>query len=392
VPFDGCQQTAISGPMNEYEAGIADTNSRTSAEAIIEGTRLEGGIFVDAVRLTRMPMMVSDPTLPGNPIVFVNAAFCELSGYTNTELLGQQPHFMNGAETDADAIATYEAAMLAGEDATLEVLQYAKGGRPFWAMLFASPLLDDAGEVRNHFLSFLDITGRHDAETALRQAAEALEERVRDRTAELAKLVAERELLLVEVNHRAKNSLMVAASILDLQVRRQPNPEVVDAFAAARERITSMARLHDLLSRGPSVQQVDLAAYISDLCESLKGLNPTDRIEMQTSAEFGINVKADTAFPLGIVITELITNCIKYAFPDPNTGEIVTTVQRDQDGWATLLVRDNGVGMAEVRDGALGHGLVRALVRQINGQIEIERKNGVEVKIRFPAPDLDVAG
>lgn len=377
--------------MNEFQAGVQDTNSRTAAEAVIEGTRLQGGIFVDAVRLTRMPMMVTDPTLPGNPIVFVNEALCHLSGYTDAELLGQQPHFMNGTDTDPGAIASYEAAMQAGKDATLELLQYAKGGRPFWSMLFASPLLDEDGAVRNHFLSFLDIQSRHDAENALKAAAEGLERRVQERTHELEKLVAERELLLMEVNHRAKNSLMVAASILDLQVRRQADPLVIEIFAETRERITSMARLHDLLSRGSSVQHVDLAAYVSDLCESLKALNPTDRIKLQTSAEYGINVTADTAFPLGIVITELITNCIKYAFPEPNTGRITTSIERDRDGWATLLVRDDGVGMKEARTGSLGYGLVRALVRQINGQIEVEQNAGVGVKIRFPAPVLDIS-
>ncbi|HEV2567089.1 sensor histidine kinase [Sphingomonas sp.] len=377
--------------MNEYESGIADTNARTSAEGQIEDTRLRGGIFVDAVRLTRMPMMVSDATLPGNPIVFVNEAFLTLSGYSEEELLGQQPHFMNGVATDPHAIAAYEAAMDQGKDATLELLQYTKGGEPFWAMLFASPLLDDDGKVRNHFLSFLNIQARHDAEDALKQASRELESRVAERTEELRKLVAERELLMTEVNHRAKNSLAVAASILDMQVRRQSDPAVVEVFAEIRERITSMARLHDLLSRGSSVQHVDLAAYIADLCESIKALNPSDRIKMHMSAEYGINVKADTAFPLGIVITELITNCVKYAFPEPNTGEIVTSIERDDNGWATLLVRDNGVGMGEVRAGSLGYGLVRALVKQINGQIEIEHKQGVGVLIKFPAPVLDIA-
>jgi PAS domain-containing protein len=79
--------------MNEFQKGLAETTGRTLAERHIEAIRQHGGIFVDAVRLTRMPMIVTDATLPGNPIIFANQAFVELSGYNLEELLGQDPLF-----------------------------------------------------------------------------------------------------------------------------------------------------------------------------------------------------------------------------------------------------------------------------------------------------------
>ena len=96
--------------MNEFQEGLPDTPARTSAERHVEALRQQGGVFVEAVRLTRMPMLVTDPTLPGNPITFANAAFMDLSGYGMDELLGQDPHFMNGPDTDPQAIARYRAA------------------------------------------------------------------------------------------------------------------------------------------------------------------------------------------------------------------------------------------------------------------------------------------
>ena len=168
-----------------------------------------------------MPMLVTDAALPGNPILFANDAFVGLSGYTIDELVGQDPHFMNGEQTDPQAIQKYQTAIAEGRDETLEILQYRKDGTPFWAMLYASPLNDDQGTVRNHFLSYLDITRRYDAEENLRALTLELEERVAARTEELKKLVAEREMLLVEVNHRAKNSLTIASALLGIQRRRQ---------------------------------------------------------------------------------------------------------------------------------------------------------------------------
>src|SRR5215217_6000861 len=209
--------------MNAFQDHLAGTDERTSSEYHIENVREQGGVFVEAVRLTRMPMLVTDATLPGNPIVFANRAFIQLSDYTEDELLGQDPHFMNGEQTDTDAIRQYETAINEGRDHTVEILQYRKDGKPFRAMLFASPLNDGQGHVTHHFLSYLDITRRYDAEGELRTLTAELERRVAERTHDLeasnakleaanqklSKLLAERNMLLSEVNHRAKNSLAV---------------------------------------------------------------------------------------------------------------------------------------------------------------------------------------
>jgi PAS domain S-box-containing protein len=142
-------------------------------------------MFVEAVRVTRMPMIITDARLPGNPITFANQAFIKLSGYSLDELQGQEPHFMNGAETDPRSIARYERAMNEGRDETLEILQYRKDGTPFRAMLFATPLNDGQGTVTNHFMSYLDVSRRYEAEKDLRAMTAELESRVEARTREL---------------------------------------------------------------------------------------------------------------------------------------------------------------------------------------------------------------
>ena len=364
-------------------------------------------MFVEAVRLTRMPMVVTDATLPGNPIIFVNPAFIDLSGYTEDELLGQDPHFMNGQDTDPQAVQQYEGAIQEGRAETLEILQYQKDGTPFQAMLFASPVNDGQGRVTHHFLSYLDITRRYEAEHELRALTSELEARVASRTRELQaakesleranetleatnarlnNLIAERDMLLTEVNHRAKNSLAVAASLLAIQGRRQPDRAVRALFEEAQDRLNAMARVHDLLSRSESAQNVDLADYVKDLCEALRPITEEDgRVRFQVDVEHRILVGADTAFALGIIVTELITNAVKYAFPAPRSGTISAVARRGGEGSVEVVIRDDGIGMASFREGSLGYGLVRSLVGQINGTIAAKSDPGLAVTITFSA-------
>jgi PAS domain S-box-containing protein len=381
---------------NEFQKNIADTPARTVSERHIEAVQQQGGMFVEAVRRTRMPMLVTDATLPGNPIVFANQAFVDLSGYTLDELLGQDPHFMNGEGTDPEAIRRYEVAIMEGRDETLEILQYRKDGSQFRAMLFASPVDDGQGTVTSHFLSYLDITRRYDAEEDLRTLASELEARVAARTQELeaanirlSSLVTEREMLLVEVNHRAKNSLAIAASLLAIQGRRQPDPAVRALFEEAQDRLNAMARVHDLLSKSEKAQRVDVSVYVADLCEALRPITENDdRIRLEAKMEDAILVDADTAVPLGIVLTELITNAVKYAFPASRSGTILVQARRSPPGWIEVVVRDDGIGMSSLREGSLGYGLVRSLIQQIRGEIDVRSDVGLTVTVSFPEAPL----
>jgi PAS domain S-box-containing protein len=376
---------------NRFQEDMPSTPERNSAVRHIESVRERGGIFVEAVRVTRMPMLVTDATLPGNPIVFANRSFLNLSGYTIEELVGQDPHFMNGEGTDPAAIRRYEDAMAACRDETLEIVQYRKDGSPFRAMMFACPLDDGQGRVVNHFLSYLDITRRYDAEESLRVLTSELERRVLERTRELEAanarltgLIAEREMLVVEVNHRAKNSLAIAASLLAIQARRQPDPAVRALFQEAQDRLSAMARVHDLLIKSETSQRVDLATYVTDVCEALRPLTGNDdRIGLDVSVQEGILIDANTAVPLGIVLTELITNAVKYAFPALRAGMISVRTQVNLQGSAELIVKDDGIGLSDLREGSLGLGLVRSLVEQIHGKVAFGSDGGLTVTISF---------
>ena len=378
---------------NNFVSDLQDTAERTSSEHQLDNIREQGGVFVEAVRLTRMPMIVTDATLPGNPIIFANSAFVSLSGYTLDEITGQDPHFLNGTDTEPEAVREYERAVAEGRDVTLDIRQYRKDGTPFQAALFASALDDGQGNVRHHFLSYLDITRRVEAERELRSLTRELETRVSERTRELEDtnrllqtVVSEKEMLLAEVNHRAKNSLSIASSLLGIQGRRQGDPRVQALFQEAQDRLMAMSRVHDLLSRSESAQRVDLATYLGDLCGALRPITDRDDdILLECRAEADILVHAAIAIPLGIIATELITNCVKYAFPDHARGRIFVTAGRLSPRDVSLTISDDGVGMSAVtREGSLGYGLIQTLVRQIGGELAVEDSKGVTVTVNFP--------
>nr|WP_246397990.1 sensor histidine kinase [Hansschlegelia beijingensis] len=178
-----------------------------------------------------------------------------------------------------------------------------------------------------------------------------------------------------------------------LQGRRQPDSAVRTLFEESADRLNAMARVHDMLSRSEHAQRVDVATYVAELCEALKSLTGGDgRIALRARVEEDILVDADAAFPIGIVLTELITNAVKYAFPEHRSGIILVQARRSGPGRVELIIRDNGVGMTDFREGSLGYGLVRSLVKQIGGELEIQGDAGVTVTIsfsdasRFPPP------
>jgi PAS domain S-box-containing protein len=140
------------------------TPARDRAEGRIEGVRDLGGVFVEAVRATSLPMVLTDPTLPGDPIVFANQAFLDLSGYAMEDVLGQQPHFLNGPDTDPEDAARFRQILADDMDSAVETIQYASDGRRFVATVLLSAFKDDDGRTINHFLTWADVTRRVDAE------------------------------------------------------------------------------------------------------------------------------------------------------------------------------------------------------------------------------------
>ena len=241
-----------------------------------------------------------------------------------------------------------------------------------------------------------EIAQRKEAEKALRRAHDQLEITVQQRTAELTQAnkeigssLAEKEVLLQEIHHRVKNNLQIITSLLQLQAKYAKEPAAVEMFRESQNRVRSMALVHERLYQSKNLANVDFAAYVSGLAHQLfRSYRTNDnQITLHTDVR-GIHLPIDAAVPCGLIINELVSNCLKHAFPAGREGEIRIELGPNKEGMALLSVRDNGVGLPANVDArksdSFGLRLIAALVDQLRGSVQIEREAGTIFRITFP--------
>jgi PAS domain S-box-containing protein len=196
--------------------------------------------------------------------------------------------------------------------------------------------------------------------------------------------------LFDELNHRVNNNLTLVSSILRMKARESDSDVVRDQLFRADSRVQSIAQVHKALYRGARKDAVDFGAYLQDLCGGVKeALADDTRVEVRVEAE-AISLSVDTAIPLGMVVNELVTNAVKYAYPPPDKGLILVRFVRVGDG-LVLSVRDSGRGLpghAESRvSGGLGMKLVKSLVAQVQGKLITLGPPGAAFEITLAAHD-----
>lgn len=206
---------------------------------------------------------------------------------------------------------------------------------------------------------------------------------VRERDA----VAAERKLYLEEFEHRVKNKFAMVAAMVRMEMREAETEEATAALRTVLGRVESIASAHAALYRGEDgVSEVRMQPYLSALCNSLSGaLTDQESIKLRTDV-YPLRMQRDRAIAVGLVVNELTTNAVKYAFAGRETGEIVIKLVAD-DGQAVLSVTDNGVGysQAAIRPGSHGIGLVTAFAEQAGGMLErVEVPQGTEFRLTLP--------
>ncbi|HEY9835264.1 MAG TPA: histidine kinase dimerization/phosphoacceptor domain -containing protein [Stenomitos sp.] len=199
----------------------------------------------------------------------------------------------------------------------------------------------------------------------------------------------EKEVLLKEIHHRVKNNLQIVSSLLQMQSRRTKNRQASLVLQDSQHRIASIALVHEKLYRSEDLANIDFAQYIPDLITHLfESYNVSfENVILSLQVE-QIFLEIETAIPCGLIINELVSNSLKYAFPNHRKGKIQVEFNLHSDNTIQLIVRDNGIGIPEEFDiktsQSLGLTLVQGLVEQLEGTIELERSRGTEVRIIFP--------
>lgn len=360
-----------------------------------------GDPFAAAVRATRMPMVITNPRLPGNPIIYCNEAFQDLSGYDRDEIVGHNCRFLQGPETDRATVARIRAAIDAGHDVEADLLNYRKDGTTFWNALYLSPVRDDAGEIRYFFASQLDVTDRITAEQSAVARRQEVEREVAARTADLEQALAAKTVLLHELDHRVKNNLAMVGSLLRLQTRAITDPAVSARLEAMLQRVDALGNVHRRLYQTADVTRFDVGAFLHNLAtELLAGANGPAagnpaRIALAADIQ-PVAVPPSNASALGLVVNELLTNAIRHGFADGRAG-ILTIHSRTNADTAFIVIADDGPGLPDA-DGLAGNparGLGLTLIDRLSRQLGIQAawttlSPGTQVTLHFPI-DLKAA-
>ena len=201
--------------------------------------------------------------------------------------------------------------------------------------------------------------------------------------------LAEKEVLLKEVHHRVKNNLQVISSLLHLQSRQIKDPEALGMFLESQYRVRAMALVHERLYQSEDLSGVNAAEYFRDLASYLHRsyASASGQVSLKVDVD-PISLGIDVAIPCGLIISELVSNALKHAFPDDRQGQILVQLHLVQGGRCILVVSDDGIGLPEGLDlettESLGLHLVNRLVAQIEGSIELDRSGGTTHKVTFP--------
>ncbi|AFZ14409.1 signal transduction histidine kinase [Crinalium epipsammum PCC 9333] len=202
----------------------------------------------------------------------------------------------------------------------------------------------------------------------------------------------EKETLLKEVHHRVKNNLQIISSLLRLQSKQIRDADVLELFQESQNRVRTMALIHEKLYQSDNLAKIDFLEYIQTLIQELSRSYGASKqaIAFKLNIE-KVHLEVDMAIPCGLIINELVSNSLKYAFKDRQTGEIdISLVQHSQSNSFILTISDNGVGLPQNLDfrktQSLGLQLVCRLTKQLGGSINLNPSQGTAFQIIFPTP------
>ena len=368
-------------------------------------------IFFAAVETTRMPMVVTDPHSPDNPIIFVNHAFVAMSGYPADEIIGRNCRFLQGPETDRRAIAAIRDAIAQREEISTEIINYKKDGTTFWNALFISPVFDKKGELVYFFASQLDVSRRRDAEEALGQAQkmEALGQLTGGISHDF------NNLLQVMLGHVDLLDRRLRGDVVDIQAIGKASQSIrsaIDKASTLTQQLLAFARKQRLEGRlvnlnTLTMQFTELAKgtlgqdirIVTDLADDL-GNSRIDRTQFEV-ALLNVLINARDAMQGRGTVTIRTSNVVV----DPEDQRSFSGLEAGR--YAAISVSDSGPGIPadilhrvmepffttkdEGKGTGLGLSMVHGFAKQSGGGAFIYSDPGIGTTIRlyFPAGDED---
>jgi PAS domain S-box-containing protein len=339
-------------------------------------------------------------------VVSWNAGAKRLKGYEFEEVFGRHYSMFFTPDDVAAGIPEHEL-LAAARHQRFETMgrRQRKGGESFWALVTLTPIRGPNGELTGFAKITRDITLQKTLEGELKNSALELETRIKERTWQLEasaeelriekatvqdmlvtiqKDLDEKEVLLREVYHRVKNNMQVVQSLLKMGARTITSSDGRNAIAAAVERVQVMATVHERLYQSPELAGLTVASFLREIIEGAIAASARQTKPIQLQMEFDeIPLPIDHAIPLGLLVNELISNCLKHGLSSNQPGTILVSA-RIIPGAVRLVIRDNGNGLPDnfeiARKNSMGLKLVESLTRQLGGEIKFLSNTGCQVQ------------
>jgi PAS domain S-box-containing protein len=303
--------------------------------------------------------------------LLVNERLCDMLDYTAEELYKKTFYELGLQEEVEESLVDWDQ-LLSGKikNFSREQTYVRKDGNILSANVTVS-LVRDSNNNPNYFVAvFEDITERKEYERQLEES------------------IKEKEVLLKEVHHRVKNNMQVISSILNLQSSYITDENALGIIRESQDRIKSMSFVHESLYQSNTLSEVNFAEYIQNITRNLYHSygRPEGGIELEFELE-NIYLNLDTSIPCGLIINEVVSNSLKYAFEGQEKGKIRIDFKKDSEDKMKLIIADDGIGLPKDFDienaESLGLQLVTTLVTQVSGELNIDVTNGTTFEIRF---------
>lgn len=333
-------------------------------------------IAMEALSRAPFAMVLTNPGLKDNPIVYVNSAFEKVTGYSADAAIGRNCRFLQGEGTDPKAVDRLRRALAEEAETAVDLLNYRADGKPFWNRLMIAPVRVDDG----HAPYFLGVQMRLDFDPT--------------DDARISAGDADLDTTLQEIQHRVKNHLSMIVGMIRLQARQS---DARADFGTLARRIELLQLLYEELGKtsvaGSNEAPISLGAYLTRVASAIAHLDGRRGVRVNVNAE-AITVRFETATRLGLLVSEILTNALQHAFEGRDSGLVEVSLRELSGDVIRIQISDDGIGLPDdvdwPNDGALGSHIVRELALGLDSKVVVTRAaSGLIVTVDVPASQRD---
>lgn len=341
-----------------------DLRGAASAEARVDAIA-DSEAFATFSR-AGVAMVLTDPHLPDNPIVYVNDAFERVTGYDRSAVLGRNCRFLQGPRTDPDQVKAIREALDQAREVTVDILNYRADGEPFQNRLLIAPVHCEDGTLTH----FLGVQKRLSPEEVLRSGG------------------ASREEALREIQHRVKNHLAMVVGMIRLEARKGP----AEAYENIARRVESLQLLYEELShagRAGHGHAISLAAYLGRICHAVAAIDGRPGLVVNVDMT-SVSAPVETAARIGLILSEVVTNAFEHAYHGRAEGTLRVSLRPFARSGARVVAEDDGTGLppgvAWPDTRSVGGRIVASLVEGLGARLDVATgPGGTRVTLEVPA-------